>query len=169
MKVLFGFQAEQNNYKDIAAEKLGVIYPGKPTINTSTGMDSNNQKVAPNVAGGHNRWATAGFFGRLNYDYLEKYLLEVNLRYDGSSRFRSDSRWGFFPSASVGWNIAREKFFLPVSKVVNTFKVRASYGSLGNQNTSSLYPTYSTIGQEQDHGSLTDISQYCLGTFTRQL
>lgn len=108
MKVLFGFQAEQNNYKDIAAEKLGVIYPGKPTINTSTGMDSNNQKVAPNVAGGHNRWATAGFFGRLNYDYLEKYLLEVNLRYDGSSRFRSDSRWGFFPSASVGWNIARE-------------------------------------------------------------
>ncbi|UVV53656.1 TonB-dependent receptor [Bacteroides thetaiotaomicron] len=62
------------------------------------------------------------------------------------SRFRSDSRWGFFPSASVGWNIAREKFFLPVSKVVNTFKVRASYGSLGNQNTSSLYPTYSTIG-----------------------
>ncbi len=46
MKVLFGFQAEQNNYKDIAAEKLGVIYPGKPTINTSTGMDSNNQKVA---------------------------------------------------------------------------------------------------------------------------
>ena len=146
MKVLFGFQAEQNNYKDIAAEKLGVIYPGKPTINTSTGMDSNNQKVAPNVAGGHNRWATAGFFGRLSYDYLEKYLLEVNLRYDGSSRFRSDSRWGFFPSASVGWNIAREKFFLPVSKVVNTFKVRSSYGSLGNQNTSSLYPTYSTIG-----------------------
>lgn len=53
---------------------------------------------------------------------------------------------GIFPSASVGWNIAREKFFLPVSKVVNTFKVRASYGSLGNQNTSSLYPTYSTIG-----------------------
>ena len=49
MKVLFGFQAEQNNYKDIAAEKLGVIYPGKPTINTSTGMDSNNQKVAPNA------------------------------------------------------------------------------------------------------------------------
>lgn len=72
MKVLFGFQAEQNNYKDIAAEKLGVIYPGKPTINTSTGMDSNNQKVAPNVAGGHNRWATAGFFGRLNYNYLER-------------------------------------------------------------------------------------------------
>ena len=147
MKVLFGFQAEQNNYKDIAAEKLGVIYPGKPTINTSTGMDSNNQKVAPNVAGGHNRWATAGFFGRLNYDYLEKYLLEVNLRYDGSSRFRSDSRWGFFPSASVGWNIAREKFFLPVSKVVNTFKVRASYGSLGNQDLKENYYAYlATMG-----------------------
>lgn len=146
MKALFGFQAEQNNYKDISAEKLGIIYAGKPTINTSTGMDSNNQKVAPNVSGGYNRWSTAGFFGRLNYDYQEKYLLEVNLRYDGSSRFRSDSRWGFFPSASIGWNLARENFFQPATKVVNMLKFRASYGSLGNQNTSSLYPTYSTIG-----------------------
>lgn len=100
--------------------------------------------------------ATAGFFGRLNYDYLEKYLLEVNLRYDGSSRFRSDSRWGFFPSASVGWNIAREKFFLPVSKVVNTFKVRASYGSW----VTKIHLLYIRLilqsVQEQDHGSLTE-------------
>lgn len=146
LKVLFGFQAEQNNYKDLSAEKLGIIYPSKPTINTSTGMDSNNQKVAPGVSGGHTRWATAGFFGRVNYDYLEKYLMEVNLRYDGSSRFRSDSRWGFFPSVSLGWNIARENFFQPLTDVLNTLKIRGSYGSLGNQNTSSLYPTYSTIG-----------------------
>ncbi len=146
LKGLLGFQAEQNNYKDLFADRVGIIYPGKPTINTSNGFDSNGNKVAPNVSGDHSRWSTAGFFGRLNYDYLEKYLLEANLRYDGSSRFRSTNRWGLFPSASVGWNVAREDFFQTWQAAINTFKLRGSYGSLGNQNTSSIYPTYSVMG-----------------------
>lgn len=145
-KVMGGFQAEQNNYKNIYADKIGIIYPGKPTIDTSNGLDHQGNKVPPGVAGGHNRWSTAGFFGRINYDYKGKYLLETNLRYDGSSRFRRDNRWGLFPSISTGWNIAREDFFKPIERTVNTVKVRASYGSLGNQNTTSLYPTYSVMG-----------------------
>ena len=82
----------------------------------------------------------------MNYDFQEKYLVEANLRYDGSSRFRSDDRWGFFPSASLGWNIAREEFFQPATRIMNTLKLRASYGSLGNQNTTALYPTYTVMG-----------------------
>ena len=65
---------------------------------------------------------------------MEKYLLEANLRYDGSSRFRSVNRWGLFPSFSIGYNIAKEAYFEPLKPYINTFKLRASYGSLGNQN-----------------------------------
>lgn len=146
LKALAGFQAEANNYRNIWAQKIGITYPGKPTINTSTGIDKDGKVIAPNVSGGHNRWSTAGFFGRVNYDFSEKYLVEANLRYDGSSRFRSDDRWGFFPSASLGWNIAREEFFQPATRIMNTLKLRASYGSLGNQNTTALYPTYTVMG-----------------------
>lgn len=146
LKALAGFQAEANNYRNIWAQKIGITYPGKPTINTSTGIDKDGKVIAPNVSGGHNRWSTAGFFGRMNYDFQEKYLVEANLRYDGSSRFRSDDRWGFFPSASLGWNIAREEFFQPATRIMNTLKLRASYGSLGNQNTTALYPTYTVMG-----------------------
>ncbi len=146
LKALAGFQAEANNYRNIWAQKIGITYPGKPTINTSTGIDKDGKVIAPNVSGGHNRWSTAGFFGRVNYDFQEKYLVEANLRYDGSSRFRSDDRWGFFPSASLGWNIAREEFFQPATRIMNTLKLRASYGSLGNQNTTALSPTYTVMG-----------------------
>lgn len=146
LKALAGFQAEANNYRNIWAQKIGITYPGKPTINTSTGIDKDGKVIAPNVSGGYNRWSTAGFFGRVNYDFQEKYLVEANLRYDGSSRFRSDDRWGFFPSASLGWNIAREEFFQPATRIMNTLKLRASYGSLGNQNTTALYPTYTVMG-----------------------
>jgi hypothetical protein len=61
------------------------------------------------------------------------------LRYDGSSRFRGDERWGLFPSVSLGWNIAREKFFEDYTDIFGTLKLRASYGELGNQNTSNYY------------------------------
>lgn len=85
-------------------------------------------------------WATAGFFGRINYDYKERYLAEVNLRYDGTSRFMSDQRWNLFPSFSVGWNVAREAFMEPYNHIISNLKFRGSWGELGNQNTESLYP-----------------------------
>ncbi|MGE8423448.1 MAG: SusC/RagA family TonB-linked outer membrane protein, partial [Sphingobacterium siyangense] len=69
---------------------------------------------------------------------------EANLRYDGSSRFRSDSRWGWFPSVSAGWNIAKENFLVESAPFINMLKLRASYGELGNQNTDVWYPTYVT-------------------------
>jgi TonB-linked SusC/RagA family outer membrane protein len=79
-------------------------------------------------------WATQGVFGRLNYNFDEKYLLEFSARYDGSSRFEKGHRWGFFPSASVGYNISKEAFWDPIKPYVQRLKLRASYGTLGNQN-----------------------------------
>src|SRR5690606_8730573 len=89
-------------------------------------------------------WATAGVFGRVNYDYKGRYLFEGNLRYDGTSRFRAEERWNLFPSVSVGWNLAQEAFFEPIQQV-QLLKLRASYGMLGNQNTYDWYPTYQTL------------------------
>ncbi|WP_341834596.1 TonB-dependent receptor [Chitinophaga pollutisoli] len=80
--------------------------------------------------------ALQSFFGRINYDYDGKYLLEANIRRDGSSRFSPKNRWGTFPSFSAGWNIDREQFFIPLKEVVSALKLRASWGELGNQTMS---------------------------------
>jgi len=85
------------------------------------------------VSGAHTQWATAGYFGRLNYDYNGIWLAELNGRYDGSSRFPSNSRWAFFPSASAGYRMSEEAYFEPVKEVVSNAKLRASYGEIGNQ------------------------------------
>ena len=78
--------------------------------------------------------AFAGFVGRLNYAYDDKYLIEASFRYDGSYLFHKDHRWGFFPSFSLGWRISEEPFFEGIREKFNNFKIRYSYGQLGNQN-----------------------------------
>ncbi|QHV93634.1 SusC/RagA family TonB-linked outer membrane protein [Spirosoma endbachense] len=84
-------------------------------------------------AGDAFQYALFGAFYRLNYDFLGKYLLEVNGRYDGTSRFGEGKRYGFFPSVSAGWRVSEEGFFDPIRGVVDNLKIRASYGTLGNQ------------------------------------
>ena len=74
------------------------------------------------------------YIGRINYDYGEKYLLQATVRRDGSSRLSNDGRWGWFPSASLGWRIDKESFFDVDPQVVSLLKLRASYGVLGNEN-----------------------------------
>jgi len=152
-KLMGGFQTEHNNYRDLWGSKDGIMVFDVPTINTTSGMGRDGDVIPPRVTGGYSSWATAGFFSRLNYNFAEKYLFEANLRYDGTSRFREERRWGLFPSFSAGWNVAREDFFQPLENVVTTLKVRGSYGSLGNQNTNSLYPTYTTMGYATSSGS----------------
>ncbi|QBQ43015.1 TonB-dependent receptor [Sphingobacterium psychroaquaticum] len=142
LKGMGGFQTENLAFRNLSVQRDGIILPNQPVINLASGTDINGNPVVPAVSGEYQNWATAGFFARVNYDYDSRYLLEVNMRYDGSSRFRSDSRWGFFPSVSAGWNVSREHFFQQALPFVNLFKVRASYGELGNQNTKPLYPTY---------------------------
>lgn len=136
--LLGGFQAEQLKQRQLQAQRKDLINPDQPILDLSTNS-------APEIGGNYQNWATAGFFGRLNYDYMGKYLLEANLRYDGSSRYRADQRWVYTPSVSVGWNIAHEDFFSSLTDEIQMLKVRASYGALANQNTSNWYPTYMTM------------------------
>jgi len=141
-KVMAGYQFESTKYRDFSAQRNGIIVPDLPTLNTTSGTDGSGLVISPAVAGQYQSWAIAGFFGRFNYDYDGRYLFEANVRYDGSSRFRADNRWNLFSSFSGGWNIAREEFWKNNTDIVSTLKLRASYGSLGNQNTNDWYPTY---------------------------
>ncbi|TDE17065.1 SusC/RagA family TonB-linked outer membrane protein [Dyadobacter psychrotolerans] len=84
------------------------------------------------------------FFGRINYDFNEKYLLEVNARYDGSSKFTGEKQYSVFPSFSAGWRISKEKFWEPLEKTVNDLKLRGSWGITGNQSV-DLYSYYSAL------------------------
>lgn len=91
-------------------------------------------------------WALNSVFGRLNYDYQKRFLFEFDFRYDGSSRFAPENRWGFFPSVSAGWRMTEHAFMDVVRRVVTDLKLRASWGRLGNQNIGdNYYPYLNTI------------------------
>ena len=128
-KALVGYEQEEKFYTYLYARGDALITNEVPSISTSLGTKT--------VDDAKYDWATQGIFGRFNYNFKEKYLLELSARYNGSSRFDPDSRWGFFPSASVGYQISKENFWEPVKLYVNRLKIRASYGSLGNQNVDS--------------------------------
>lgn len=144
--VLGGFQAEIMKYRDMEGVRTGLVTTDLPVLNLTTDADSYTLK------GLYKNWKNAGFFGRINYDYNGKYLVEGNLRYDGSSRFRRGNRWILTPSFSLGWNVARENFWEKLADVVEVFKLRVSYGELANQNTTSWYPTYQTLGVTTNGG-----------------
>ena len=135
--VMAGFQEEDYDYSLMKNSITGLYSTSNPNVGMGTGDKT--------VADIRNGWATRGFFGRINYDYDGRYLLEVNGRYDGSSRFASGHRWGFFPSVSLGWNITREQFMSSVTDVLSNLKLRASYGLLGNQAGAALYTFASTM------------------------
>ena len=150
--IMAGFQSEDERMKYKYADRAGIIVGSKPQIDGTTGIDPYGTAVDPSVSGNMSRWTTCGFFGRLNYDYQGKYLLELNGRYDGSSRFRPGNQWKFFPSVSAGWNIASEKFMQPINDWIGQLKLRVSYGNLGNQNVGT-YQTYQTIGVYANSGT----------------
>jgi TonB-linked SusC/RagA family outer membrane protein len=137
--VLAGTQIEQEKRRFLSAQRADYITPDLPVLDLTT---STTRAL---MSGNYNQWANAGFFGRLNYDFDGRYLFEANLRYDGSSRFRRESRWIAAPSFSVGWNVANESFWESLARYVSVFKLRGSYGMLANQNTTSLYPTYQSM------------------------
>lgn len=135
--LMAGYQEENNDYSYMKNSITGLYSTTNPNVGMGTGDKT--------VVDARNGWATRGFFGRINYDYDGRYLLELNGRYDGSSRFASDHRWGFFPSVSLGWNISREAFMSSLTDVVSNLKLRASYGLLGNQAGAGLYTFAATM------------------------
>ena len=148
-KVMAGFNSELYKTRYVQAQKSTLISSSVPTINTAT--------EDPKAWGGYAHNAVAGFFGRINYNYKDRYMVEANGRYDGSSRFIGDKRWGFFPSFSAGWNVAQEPFFERIAEKcsIGTLKLRASWGQLGNTDTKDAwYPFYQTMPTGSNYGWL---------------
>ena len=122
---MIGFNQENATYKGVSLSRNNLIANDIPFLNLATGDRSTSDYM--------NQWAIRGAFFRLFYAYDDKYLVQVNGRYDGSSRFPKDDRFAFFPTFSLGWRLSQEKFWKPIAHIVNDFKIRGSYGALGNQ------------------------------------
>ena len=132
-KIMAGFNQESSYQETMEALSYGQAVIEVPSLGSGTSTLKATDK--------YNEFSVRGGFFRVNYNYQDKYLLEVNGRYDGSSKFPKESRYGFFPSVSAGWNIAQEKFMESTQNWLGSLKLRASYGMIGNQNV----PAYSFI------------------------
>lgn len=135
LTVMAGMNYETQYRKDISTKVYNLPSTTLNDLSMAVPKYDNNgvQVQIPEASGGQSEYALLGFFGRINYDYKGKYLFEVAARYDGTSRFAKGHRWGLFPSASAGWRISQEPWFAPAKKYVSDLKLRASFGSLGNQ------------------------------------
>lgn len=130
-KAMAGYQMELQEYSSEYMYKDGMF------SEDTYSFDNANGALYAGEARSH--WATMGFYTRMNWNYQNVYFLEFSGRYDGSSRFAPGHRWGFFPSFSAGYDIARTHYFTNLHLPVSQLKIRASYGRLGNQNGAGLY------------------------------
>ncbi len=152
LSTMVGFNQEWGQNKFVRAQNNTLITPLIQDLNATIGMQQ--------TFGGNNHNALRGAFYRLNYIYDERYLLETNARYDGTSRFPKDSRFGFFPSISAGWRISNESFMAATSSWLDELKIRASYGELGNQLLgNNFYPYIPTMGIGQSSFMMTGPSR----------
>ena len=149
IKAMVGFNQEWGKDNRVFAQARQLVTPTVPDLNTTVGPQQ--------TGGGKNHNSLRGIFYRLNYSYKDKYLLETNGRYDGTSRFPTDDRFGFFPSISLGWRISNEPFMAGTTGWLDNLKIRASYGELGNQTilnsngTQNWYPYIASLGINQSN------------------
>ena len=138
--VMVGYNQESEKYETVKAYRKDYAFD-LPVIDAGSQANWSN-------GGKEEEWAIMSLFGRLNYNYKERYLFEANMRYDGTSRIASENRWGIFPSFSVGWRLTEEEFIKNLNwNWLNNAKLRASWGQLGNQNI-GLYPSHDKWGNE---------------------
>ncbi len=146
LSLLAGYSAQ----KDKSHSLYGKNSDMPQFIETMPGnVDPSNLKASSSL----NELALVSLFGRVMYSYDDRYLFSASIRRDGSSRFKKGHQYGAFPSASIGWNINREKFFKPLENIFDQLKLRFSYGKLGNQEMTSYYPTQSVVSDGMNYVS----------------
>ena len=147
LEITAGFNYETRRHRDLKVKREDLLTKELSDFNLAVGEVSE-------LTGGRDERATAGIFYRAAYNYKGRYLFEVDGRYDGSSKFPRGDRFGFFPSFSLGYRISEEKFFEPLRNVVDNLKLRASYGTLGNQDVGS-YDYIQSINTQKVMGNYT--------------
>lgn len=124
LRLLAGYNQEKWDMTGFGASKMDLISIDVPVLDAASNQPAANGNVSD--------YRMRSYFGRLGYDFSGRYLFEANLRYDGSSRFSPENRWGLFPSFSAGWILSKESFWSNLAGVIDYFKLRASWGKLGN-------------------------------------
>ena len=137
LTVLLGTEAIGYTFRDLSASREGYAFedPDYMQIGSGTGTRNNG--------GGKTQWSVFSLFGKVDYNYADRYLASFTIRRDENSRFAKDNRAGLFPAVSVAWRPTQEEFF-PHNEILNDLKIRYSWGQNGNANIPSLYPAYST-------------------------
>lgn len=138
IKAMVGFQSEDYNTHSLEGYRNTFNYDGYEDLVNGDAATATNSTY-------RTTYAMLSYIFRINYAFNDRYLLEVNGRYDGTSRYKADKRWGFFPSVSAGWRISEESFLKETQTVLNNLKLRASYGELGNQPSNSNFPFASVV------------------------
>ncbi len=145
LNVVGGWNIEDYHRKAYYVTRKGLLYDSLPNFELMDDGGSEFTTISISDNDGNASYGLVGFFGRINYTLLGRYIFEVSARYDGSSKFPSDSRWGFFPSGSLGWRISEEPWMKWSRSVIDNLKVRGNYGALGNANISA-YQYLATVG-----------------------
>lgn len=148
-KAMVGFNYERQKYKTLSSRKYDPLTSDTDCINLTKGEAT--------ISSTESRWRVAGMMYRFNYSYDERYLIELDGRYDGSSKFPKYSQWGFFPSGSIAWRISKEHFWKVNPLIVSNLKLRGSFGSLGNGSVSAYAFMEKFTFDDLGHGT----SNYC--------
>lgn len=145
INLLAGTSYEHYNYERLYSKRTDFVSDGLEDI-------EQGNEVSKETPGGNSivESKMLSYFGRVNYSYNDRYLLEVNVRADGSSRFYKNNRWGVFPSVSAGWRISEESFMKSI-KWINNMKLRASYGTLGNINNVGYYDYFQLLSSSANY------------------
>lgn len=151
--IVGGFTAQQSKTEGVIASSAGFASDAFKYNNLGLGIINQTPSSL------EDSWSLASWLGRFNYSYDDRYLFTATLRADGSSKFGSGNKWGYFPSAAVGWNLSNEPFFYERFKTINQFKLRFSVGSTGNQSIPS-YTSLSRLGYFRYNFSNTTVSGY---------
>ena len=152
-KAMIGFNQESYHYEELYGKREDLLDQGLPSLSMANGLQTTDDSFS--------EYALRSGFFRLNYDFKNRYLLTINGRYDGSSRFAKENRFGFFPSVSVGWRMMEENFMKPLSNLFTNLKPRLSWGSIGNQNVSN-YGYMSTMAITKPNWILPGESDYVI-------
>ena len=150
---MIGFNQESYHYEELYGKREDLLDQGLPSLSMANGLQTTDDSFS--------EYALRSGFFRLNYDFKNRYLLTINGRYDGSSRFAKENRFGFFPSVSVGWRMMEENFMKPLSNLFTNLKPRLSWGSIGNQNVSN-YGYMSTMAITKPNWILPGESDYVI-------
>lgn len=156
LNVLVGASQEMRRDRSFTAKRFDLLDPSLGVIDGATGEST--------TSGSHSEWAMRSYFGRINLGWADKYLLEMNMRADASSRFRPDNHWGYFPSASAAWRVEQESFMQSTRNWLDALKLRVSYGKLGNNDVGNYdaIPVYTQTNYVLNDGMQVGISQTAL-------